>query len=74
VQTILQQLQTAYTRTGWTMEELTDALDRAGVKLDRSSLRRQMVGETKMRTEVAEALACAMGVTLAVVPDLEAAS
>lgn len=69
MQTILQQLQVAYERTGWTMDELTERLERRGIGLDRSSLRRQMVGETKMRTEVAEALACVMGVTLAVVPD-----
>jgi ribosome-binding protein aMBF1 (putative translation factor) len=75
VQTILQQLQVAYERTGWTMEELATALEeRGGIKLDRSSLRRQMIGENKMRTDVAEALAQTMEVTLAVVPDVEAAS
>ncbi len=70
MQTILQQLVLAYERTGWTMDELTEALEkRGGIRLDRSTLRRQMIGENKMRTEVAEALARAMSVTLAVIPD-----
>lgn len=52
------------------MEELTTALEeRGGIKLDRSTLRRQMIGENKMRTEVAEGLARAMTVVLAVVPE-----
>lgn len=69
VQTILQQLQAARERLGWTMDQLNDALFKgSGIKLDRSSLRRQMVGETKMPIDVAEALAHAMSVTLAVVP------
>lgn len=69
VQTILQQLRVAYERTGWTMAEL---LDRSGLRLDRSTLRRKMVGEVPTTTEEAEALALALSTTLAVVPEAEA--
>ncbi len=70
MQTILQQLQAAFERTGWTMDQLTVELaERGGIRLDRSSLRRQMIGESKMRTGVAEALANVMAVAIAVVPE-----
>lgn len=70
MQTILQQLQAAHERSGLTMEELARQLrKREGIRLDRSTLRRQMRGLVPMRTEVVEGLARVMSVTLAVVPD-----
>ena len=70
MQTILQQLQAAHERSGLTMEELAKRLrKREGIKLDRSTLRRQMRGHVPMRTEVVEALARVMAATLAIVPD-----
>ena len=69
MRTLLQQLQGAYERSQLTMEQLAEALEREGFKLDRSSLRRQMIGESKMRTDVAEALARVLSVTLVVIPN-----
>lgn len=55
------------------MEEL---VDRSGLDLDRSTLRRKLLDvkdPVPMRTEEAEALAQALGVTLVVIPESDKA-
>lgn len=56
------------------MEEL---VDRSGLRLDRSTLRRKLLDvkdPVPMKTEEAEALAQALGVTLVVVPEPDKAA
>lgn len=72
MRTLVEQLRDAYEKSGWTMEEL---VQRSGLDLDRSTLRRKILDvrdPVPMRTEEAEALAHALGVTLVVLPDDEA--
>lgn len=69
VQKIHEQLLAAYKRTGWT---IADLLVRSGIKKDRSSLRRKLIGEQLMSCAEAERLAQVLGVTLAVIPEREA--
>lgn len=76
VRTLVEQLRDAYERaheqTKMTMDDL---LQRSGLEIDRSSLRRKLLDvkdPIPMKTEECEALAHALGVTLVVVPDDEA--
>ncbi len=77
--TLIAQLRSAYERSGWTMEQL---LEKSGLDLDRSTLRRKLLVNEKsktdrhvpMRTEEAEALASALGVTLVFLPNEAKAS
>jgi hypothetical protein len=79
MRSLVEQLRDAYERSGWTMDEL---LERSGLEIDRSSLRRKLLVDADsrqdrsipMRTEECEALARALGVTLVVLPDEAAAS
>jgi hypothetical protein len=66
VQTILQQIQAAFARSGLTLDELRD---RSGLKTERSNLGRKMAGKVGLRTSEAEALAAALSITIAVVPE-----
>lgn len=69
MRTLVEQLRDAYERSGWTMEEL---LDKSGLGIDRSSLRRKLLDvkdPIPMKTDEAEALAAALGVVLAWVPE-----
>jgi hypothetical protein len=74
--TIIEQLRGAYERSNWTMDEL---LERSGLEIDRSTLRRKLLVDKNsktdrnvpMRTDEAEALAHALGVTLVVLPEDE---
>lgn len=69
MRTLVEQLREAYEKTGWTMDEL---LTRSRLELDRSSLRRKILDvkdPIAMKTDEAEALACALDVTLAFIPD-----
>jgi hypothetical protein len=71
VRTLVEQLRDAYEKTGWTMDEL---LDKSGLRLDRSSLRRKLLDvkdPIPMKTEECEALAAALEVTLVVLPEHE---
>ena len=72
VRTLVEQLRDAYEKTEWTMEEL---LEKSGLDLDRSALRRKLLDvkdPIPMKTEECEALAQALDVTLVVVPEDEA--
>lgn len=72
MRTLVEQLRDAYEKSGWTMEEL---LERSGLDLDRSSLRRKLLDvkdAVPMKTREAEALARALEVTLVVLPADEA--
>jgi hypothetical protein len=72
VRTLIEQLRDAYAKTEWTMDEL---LDKSGLGIDRSSLRRKLLDvkdPIPMKTEECEALARALDVTLVVIPDDEA--
>lgn len=65
MRTLVEQLRDAYERTELTMDEL---LERTGLDLDRSSLRRKLLDvpdPIPMRTEEAEAIAAALDVTIA---------
>ena len=73
MRTLVEQLRDAYEKTGWTMDRL---LRVSGLDLDRSALRRKLLDvkdPIPMKTEECEALAHALGVTLVVLPDDEAA-
>jgi len=73
VRTLVEQLRDAYEKTDLTMDEL---LDKSGLKIDRSSLRRKLLDvkdPIPMKTEECEALAHALDVTLVVLGDDEAA-
>lgn len=66
MRTLVEQLRDAYEKTNWTMDEL---LDKSGLGIDRSSLRRKLLDvkdPIPMKTEEAEALAVALDVTLVV--------
>lgn len=68
MRSLVEQLRDAYEKVDWTMDEL---VERSGLDLDRSTLRRKLLDvkdPVPMRTEEAEALAQALGVTLVVVP------
>jgi len=72
VRTLIEQLRDAYEKahehSKMTMDEL---LERSGLDLDRSSLRRKLLDvkdPIPMKTEEAEALARALDVTLVVLP------
>lgn len=67
--TLVEQLHAAYLRSGWSMAEL---LRRSDLKLDRSTLRRKLIGETPMSTVECQVLAQTLGVTLVVIPESEA--
>lgn len=54
MKTIVEQLRETYKKTDWTMGEL---LQKSGLDLDRSSLRRKISGEIDMKTDEAEVLA-----------------
>jgi hypothetical protein len=77
MRSLVEQLRDAYEKSGLTMDEL---LDRSGLDLDRSSLRRKLLVDSDskndrsipMKTEECEALARALDVTLVVVPEDEA--
>lgn len=71
MRSLVEQLRDAYEKSGWTMDEL---VDRSGLELDRSSVRRKILDvkdPIPMKTEEAEALASALGVTLVVLPEGE---
>ncbi len=71
MRTLVEQLRDAYEKTGWTMDEL---LDKSGLEIDRSSLRRKLLDvkdPIPMKTEEAEALAQALDTTLVVFPEDE---
>jgi len=72
MRTLLEQVNTARRRVGWSFAEL---LQRSGLKLHQTTLRRKLVGDgrkgrrrTGLRTEECEALARALGLTLVVFP------
>jgi hypothetical protein len=69
VRTLVEQLREAYEKSGLTMEELRV---KTRLKIDRSSLRRKLLDvpdPIPMKTEECEAIARALDVTLAFVPD-----
>lgn len=55
------QLVDAFQKTSWSMDEL---LKRSKLDLDRSTLRRKMIGETKISAEECQAIAAALGITI----------
>lgn len=66
---MVEQLRDAYEKTGWTMDRL---VEESGLDIDRSALRRKILDvkdPIPMKTEEAEALAQALGVTLVVIPN-----
>ena len=69
VRSLVEQLRDAYEKTGWTMDRL---VEESGLDIDRSALRRKILDvkdPIPMKTEEAEALAQALGVTLVVIPN-----
>lgn len=74
VRSLVEQLRDAYLKAKWTMDEL---VEKSGLDIDRSALRRKILDvkdPIPMKTEEAEALANALGVTLVVIPDEAKAS
>jgi hypothetical protein len=66
--TIVEQLAAAYDRTGWSLDELSRRVAAVGLDLDRTTLKKKLVGKCGTTTKQAEIMAVALGATLAWVP------
>lgn len=67
--TLIEQVRAAFKRSGWPVQKL---LDESGLTCDRSSLHRKLHGEQPASSTELEAMATALGVTLAFVPEEKA--
>jgi transcriptional regulator with XRE-family HTH domain len=71
VRTIVEQIRDAWKSRDWSAKEL---LERSGLTLDRSTLERKLRGEVAMRTDEAQRLADALGITIAWIAGVDGAA